>query len=135
VLLAWRIERGGETMLLIDCPWCGARDDAEFHYGGEAHIARPLTAHKLSDAQWVDYLFLNTNTRGPYLERWQHSHGCRRWFNMARDTVTHEVIEIYPMGELPKSKAGIKVYEDSWRRQSAAELNAKAAPSSDGESA
>ena len=28
-------------MLLIPCPWCGPRDEIEFHYGGEAHIARP----------------------------------------------------------------------------------------------
>ena len=28
-------------MLLIECPWCGARDESEFTYGGEAHIVRP----------------------------------------------------------------------------------------------
>ena len=28
-------------MLLIACPWCGARPENEFRYGGEAHIARP----------------------------------------------------------------------------------------------
>ena len=28
-------------MLLIDCPWCGPRDECEFSYGGEAHIKRP----------------------------------------------------------------------------------------------
>ena len=30
-------------MLLIDCPWCGPRDETEFHYGGQAHVAYPAT--------------------------------------------------------------------------------------------
>ena len=112
-------------MLLIECPWCGPRDEAEFAYGGEAHIARPTEPDKLSDAEWAEYLFLASNPRGTYLERWRHAHGCRRWFNAVRDTYTHEIIEIYAMGSLPKSKLGIQSYEDSWRRGSAAEQNAK----------
>jgi len=24
-------------------------------------------------------------------ERWVHTAGCRRWFNVVRDTVTHEI--------------------------------------------
>ena len=28
-------------MLQIRCPWCGPREENEFHYGGEAHIAYP----------------------------------------------------------------------------------------------
>ena len=28
-------------MLLIRCPWCGARDETEFRYGGQAHLAYP----------------------------------------------------------------------------------------------
>ena len=24
-------------MLLIPCPWCGEREETEFHHGGEAH--------------------------------------------------------------------------------------------------
>ena len=34
-------------------------------------------------------------------ERWVHSLGCRRWFNVARDTVTHEIRAVYRMGEQP----------------------------------
>ncbi|PDH58924.1 MAG: sarcosine oxidase subunit delta, partial [SAR116 cluster bacterium MED-G06] len=26
------------------------------------------------------------NPKGLFLERWRHTAGCRRWFNMARDT-------------------------------------------------
>ena len=29
-------------MMLIECPFCGPRDETEFSCGGEAHIARPL---------------------------------------------------------------------------------------------
>ncbi|HEX9342090.1 MAG TPA: sarcosine oxidase subunit delta, partial [Actinomycetota bacterium] len=28
-------------MLLLPCPWCGPRDEAEFRYGGQAGIAYP----------------------------------------------------------------------------------------------
>ena len=45
-------------MLLIPCPYCGARDEIEFHYGGEAHIARPENSWTMSDADWADYLFM-----------------------------------------------------------------------------
>ena len=38
-------------MLLIDCPHCGARDETEFSYGGEAHIMRPLAENEISDAE------------------------------------------------------------------------------------
>ena len=37
-------------MLLITCPWCGARDQSEFSYGGEAHIPRPANSEKLTEA-------------------------------------------------------------------------------------
>ena len=116
-------------MLQITCPWCGPRDDNEFHYGGEAHIARPLEASKLSDAEWAEYLFLKQNPKGPFTERWSHSAGCRQWFNVVRNTATDEIIEIYPLGELPKSPEGIEAYETNWRRQSAAQKNAKAGAS------
>ena len=86
-------------MLLIRCPWCGERDEHEFSYGGEAHLARPEQPHALSDEQWADYLFMRNNPKGPFRERWVHSAGCRRWFNIERDTLTHEITVIYKMGE------------------------------------
>ena len=98
-------------MLLIECPWCGARDEHEFSYGGEAHIARPLDPSKLSDEAWADYLFMRTNPRGKHRERWMHAHGCRRWFNMERDTVTHEISAIYLMHEKPAKALSIAAAE------------------------
>ncbi|MDF2095468.1 sarcosine oxidase subunit delta [Aquibaculum arenosum] len=88
-------------MLLIDCPHCGPRSETEFSYGGEAHIARPLDPAALSDAEWADYVFLRDNPKGLIRERWMHAHGCRRWFNVARDTVTYEILTVYPMGAEP----------------------------------
>ena len=86
-------------MLLIPCPYCGERQESEFSYGGEAHIERPKEPEKLSDQEWAEYLFMFTNTKGVFFERWVHSHGCRRWFNVARDTVTYKILAAYEMGE------------------------------------
>jgi len=73
-------------MFIIKCPYCGDRDHSEFNYGGEAHIVRPKQPTELSDDQWAEYLFMRKNIKGLQYERWNHTHGCRRWFNMARDT-------------------------------------------------
>ncbi len=86
-------------MLLIPCPYCGAREETEFTCGGEAHIARPLEPEKLSDAAWGDYVFMRKNPKGVHYERWMHAKGCRRYFNVARDTVTHEIYAVYEMGQ------------------------------------
>ena len=86
-------------MLLIDCPYCGPREEIEFSYGGEAHIERPKEPDRLSDAEWADYLFMRDNPKGPLAERWCLSFGCRRWFNVERHTVTHEILRVYKMGE------------------------------------
>ena len=88
-------------MLLIACPWCGPRDETEFAYGGEAHIVRPKDPGALSDAQWADYLFMRKNTRGPHLEQWSHAAGCRRWFNVRRDTGANRITAVYRVGEPP----------------------------------
>jgi heterotetrameric sarcosine oxidase delta subunit len=93
-------------MLLIPCPWCGPRDEIEFHYGGEAHIARPPDPAGLDDAAWAEYLFMRSNPKGPFAERWVHSAGCRRWFNLLRDTATHRILAVYKIGDPPPSGAG-----------------------------
>lgn len=88
-------------MLQIECPWCGPRDEQEFSYGGEAHIRRPAEPDRVSDRAWADYLFFRSNTRGLQSELWCHRHGCRRWFNVMRDTVTYRIHTVYRMGESP----------------------------------
>jgi sarcosine oxidase subunit delta len=76
-------------MLLIECPWCGPRAETEFSCGGEAGIARPLDTEQLTDKEWGDYLFMRKNPRGVHREQWLHAQGCRRWFNVQRDTVSY----------------------------------------------
>lgn len=93
-------------MLIVPCPWCGERDLTEFGYGGEAHIARPEKPEQLSDAEWGDYVFFRSNPRGVHYERWVHTHGCRRWFNAVRHTVTDEFLGSYKPGEQPPGAAG-----------------------------
>jgi sarcosine oxidase subunit alpha/sarcosine oxidase subunit delta len=88
-------------MLLIPCPWCGERDEVEFHYGGEAHISRAADPARLDDAAWADYLYMRNNPKGVFAERWVHRAGCRRWFNVLRDTVSHRIIAVYKIGEQP----------------------------------
>ena len=88
-------------MLLIPCPWCGVRDASEFSYGGEAHIARAQDPQALSDPEWADYLFMRKNPRGSHLEQWHHTLGCRRWFNVERDTVSYKIKSSYKIGEQP----------------------------------
>ena len=82
-------------MMLLTCPWCGPRDETEYHYGGQAHVAYPENPSDLSDEEWAEYLFFRDNPKGPFAERWSHSAGCRRWFNAVRDTATYEVLEVY----------------------------------------
>ena len=86
-------------MLLIACPWCGVRPENEFHYGGEAHIARPHDAASLNDTAWADFLYMRSNPKGRHAERWRHIHGCARFFNAVRDTRTDHFLATYRIGD------------------------------------
>ena len=88
-------------MLRIACPWCGPRDEIEFACGGEAHIAMPAEPDALDDAAWADYLFMRSNPKGRYCERWVHAYGCRRWFNLVRDTTSERILAVYRVDERP----------------------------------
>jgi heterotetrameric sarcosine oxidase delta subunit len=82
-------------MLLIRCPWCGARDEVEFRYGGQAHLPYPVDPEAMTDAEWAGFLFMRDNPKGPWAERWMHAAGCRRWFNAIRDTATYRIHATY----------------------------------------
>ena len=86
-------------MQLIPCPWCGRREETEFHHGGQAHLAYPAEPWSLTDAEWARFLFFRDNPSGEFAERWMHAAGCRRWFNAVRDTRTHELLRVYRMDE------------------------------------
>ena len=90
-------------MLLIACPWCGMRPENEFRYGGEAHVVRPADPSAVDDATWAEFLYMRANPKGRHAERWRHIHGCGRFFNCVRDTVSDRVLVTYRSGELPPS--------------------------------
>ncbi|SEL88807.1 sarcosine oxidase subunit delta [Halomonas daqiaonensis] len=93
-------------MFLIYCPYCQElREEPEFHAKGQAHIARPQDPEACSDEEWGDYLFFRDNPRGIHHELWVHAIGCRKFFNITRDTVSYEILETYPMGEQPRITA------------------------------
>ena len=86
-------------MILIECPNCGPRDETEYRYGGEAHVPYPEDPQALSDEEWGRYLFYRQNPQGFFAERWVHSVGCRKWFNVVRDTVTYRIAAVYRLGD------------------------------------
>jgi sarcosine oxidase subunit delta len=86
-------------MLLIRCPYCQmARPEAEFKYGGEAHLKRP-DPNSASDAEWTDYLYFRANPKGEHTERWRHAAGCGRFFNCLRDTASDRIVATYKIGD------------------------------------
>ena len=87
-------------MLLIHCPYGDMeRPEIEFGHAGEAHIARPLDPSSVSDADWANYLYMRTNPKGLHAERWRHIHGCGRFFNSIRDTISDRIVRTYRAGE------------------------------------
>ena len=79
-------------MLLIPCPFCGQRDEAEFRYGAESGVAMPAASVTEDDGAWGEWVYVRSNPKGPLDERWYHAHGCRRWFSLRRDTATDEIL-------------------------------------------
>jgi heterotetrameric sarcosine oxidase delta subunit len=86
-------------MLLIPCPWCGPRAHVEFTYAGDASTPPPAEPDATSDIDWHTHLHLRRNPAGPHAEFWHHSHGCRMWLRILRDTVTHEILASAPSEE------------------------------------
>ena len=86
-------------MLLIHCPYCEADlPEIEFTGAGEAHVARPDMS-RASEDELRDYLFMRQNPKGIVFERWRHAHGCARFFNAARDSVSDRFLLTYRAGE------------------------------------
>ena len=87
-------------MLLIHCPYCEEeRPELEFHGAGEAHIVRPENIADISDADFEKFFFIRQNKKGLVFERWRHLHGCARFFNAARHSVSDKFICTYKAGE------------------------------------
>lgn len=89
-------------MFYIYCPHCQEnREEEEFHASGQAHIARPENPDDCTDEEWANYLYFRKNPRGIHHELWVHAAGCRKFFNITRDTQTYEIKETYLIGEKP----------------------------------
>jgi len=67
------IEAKGNRLIYVACGSAETDDDA------------PL-------ADWVDYIYLRDNPRGPHREYWHHVHGCRAYVTVERDTATHAIV-------------------------------------------
>ena len=87
-------------MLLIHCPYCDETlPEAEFAYAGQAHVVRADDPSSQDDDQWEAFLFMRENAKGPHYERWRHFHGCGRFFNAVRDTVSDKFLTTYKAGD------------------------------------
>ena len=86
-------------MLLIHCPYCeDDRPEPEFRHAGEAHVSRPSRSVEPGRAV-AEALYLRTNTKGVVFERWRHVHGCGRFFNAARHSVSDAFLAFSKAGE------------------------------------
>jgi sarcosine oxidase subunit delta len=87
-------------MLLIHCPYCEEdRPELEFRHAGQAHLVRPANMAEISDEEFESYFFIRDNPKGLTYERWRHIHGCARFFNAVRDTITDKFVTTYKAGE------------------------------------
>jgi sarcosine oxidase subunit delta len=87
-------------MLLIRCPYCEEeRPELEFRNAGEAHIVRSAELAGVSDEDFEGFFFIRSNPKGIIYERWRHIHGCGRFFNAVRDTVTDKFVTTYKADE------------------------------------
>lgn len=84
-------------MQLFPCPFCGLRDETEFHYGGEAGNLRP-DGRDVPAERWASYLHMRDNPKGATREIWMHL-PCGEFFAMERDTVTHKVAGAQALGD------------------------------------
>ena len=81
-------------MLLIPCPWCGLRSEAEFSFGGASVKFPTLDSDSQASAKtWHAAVHLRRNPEGNAQELWFHQSGCEHWFEVTRNTQTHEFVE------------------------------------------
>ncbi|MEI2805682.1 MULTISPECIES: sarcosine oxidase subunit delta [Paracoccaceae] len=80
-------------MLLLPCPYCGPRDEGEFHYGGPLRALPPMDG-TADAAAWQAVLGAGApsgHPGGPLREIWYHASGCERWITLSRGLVSHDI--------------------------------------------
>jgi heterotetrameric sarcosine oxidase delta subunit len=85
-------------MQIFTCPFCGPRNETEFHFAGELGKVRPATDQKIAAQAWSTYLYAQRNDKGPVREVWMHL-TCSELFMMERDSVTMEVLNTRALRE------------------------------------
>lgn len=82
-------------MLLIACPHCGNRAQAEFAYERTLDSIARLDA---PPAEALARLYTRENPRGWSDELWRHTFGCRAWIVIRRHRVSHAIESVAPFG-------------------------------------
>lgn len=78
-------------MQIFTCPFCGPRDEREFHFAGEAGKTRPDTTTTIAVHDWAHYLHTQRNEKGVVHEVWMHI-TCHKLFMMTRNSATMDVL-------------------------------------------
>ena len=78
-------------MQIFPCPFCGPRNETEFHFSGELGKVRPNTTQEVTARDWASYLYAQRNEKGLVREVWMHL-TCSELFVMERDSVTMAVL-------------------------------------------
>ena len=94
-LTAAQRSTGDEHMQLIECPWCGPREEAEFHYGGQAHVPYPADPAALSDQEWAQYIFFRDNPKGRSPNGGATATAAAAGSTPLRDTATYRFEAVY----------------------------------------
>jgi sarcosine oxidase subunit delta len=72
----------------------------------------PFSSNARTRADFISsagtFLFERSNPRGLHFERWYHVHGCGRYFNAVRDTVSDRILLTYPTGQPRPTMAEIE---------------------------
>jgi len=79
-------------MQRFPCPFCGLRNETEFHFVAEASKKRPEGDDREAADRWADYLYMNDNVKGVSREVWLHL-SCNEFFAFDRNTLTHDVYD------------------------------------------
>ncbi|MCZ4351223.1 sarcosine oxidase subunit delta [Roseovarius aestuarii] len=85
-------------MQIFTCPFCGPRNETEFHFAGELGKIRPATAEKITAQEWASYLYTQRNEKGRVQEVWMHL-TCSELFVMERDSVSMQVLDTRSLRE------------------------------------
>ena len=78
--------------------------------------------------EWGDYLYFRDNPRGEYREMWVHAAGCRKHFNLARDTMSYAILGSYRIGETFEASSGGAGGGAGWQEVGATESAAETPP-------